>query len=215
MNDLVWEREPEARHRVCSSPRSRATSTRPRHRPARLDWLIDQSGAARLAHIEADEFFDFQQLRPQVVLQDGVTRQIVWPENVAARHRASRPRARPRDALRHRAARPLAPVLRGAAGRRRSRRLRDGRHPRRDARAGTAHADAAGVRLVDEHRARGAPRPQPSAVRGHHRARGRAARRARPRRASPRSRCGWEFRTTRPACTIRRRRWRCCATSST
>jgi proteasome assembly chaperone (PAC2) family protein len=47
-----------------------------------LDWLVEHSGATRLAHIEPDDFFDFQQLRPQVVLEDGVTRQIVWPENI-------------------------------------------------------------------------------------------------------------------------------------
>ena len=81
MNDLVWEREPEARPCVLVAAFAGYFDAASASTGA-LDWLIDQSGAARLARIEAEEFFDFQQLRPQVVLEDGVTRQIVWPENV-------------------------------------------------------------------------------------------------------------------------------------
>lgn len=37
--------------------------------------------ATRLASIEPEEFYDFQAVRPQVELVDGVTRKITWPSN--------------------------------------------------------------------------------------------------------------------------------------
>jgi proteasome assembly chaperone (PAC2) family protein len=46
-----------------------------------VDHLIELTGATRLASIDGDSFFDSQQVRPEVVLEDGVTRSIVWPEN--------------------------------------------------------------------------------------------------------------------------------------
>lgn len=47
-----------------------------------VDHLIEFTGATRLAAIDGDAFFDSQQVRPQVVLEDGVTRTIEWTENV-------------------------------------------------------------------------------------------------------------------------------------
>jgi proteasome assembly chaperone (PAC2) family protein len=38
-------------------------------------------GAQRLAIIEPEEFYDFQAVRPQVELVDGITRKITWPAN--------------------------------------------------------------------------------------------------------------------------------------
>ncbi len=46
-----------------------------------VDHLIEFTGATRLATIDGDPFFDAQQVRPHVVLEGGVTRTIVWPEN--------------------------------------------------------------------------------------------------------------------------------------
>ena len=46
-----------------------------------VDHLIEHTGATRLASIDGDSFFDAQQVRPQVVLEDGMTRTIVWSEN--------------------------------------------------------------------------------------------------------------------------------------
>jgi proteasome assembly chaperone (PAC2) family protein len=37
--------------------------------------------AEKLASIDPEEFYDFQAVRPQVELVDGVTRRIVWPAN--------------------------------------------------------------------------------------------------------------------------------------
>jgi proteasome assembly chaperone (PAC2) family protein len=56
--------------------------------------------ARRFAHIDPEEFYDFQAVRPHVTLEDGVTRRIEWPENVfyEARVAASTPTAS-RDAV--------------------------------------------------------------------------------------------------------------------
>jgi proteasome assembly chaperone (PAC2) family protein len=46
-----------------------------------LTWLRHRWRATRFAHIDPEEFYDFQVARPQVSLVDGVTRQISWPAN--------------------------------------------------------------------------------------------------------------------------------------
>lgn len=38
-------------------------------------------GAEKIASIDPEEFYDFQAVRPQVQLEDGITRKIVWPAN--------------------------------------------------------------------------------------------------------------------------------------
>ena len=81
MSELVWDSEPRARRPVLVTAfagyfDAASAST------AAVDWLVAHHDASPLARIESDAFFDFQQLRPQVVLEDGVTRTIVWPENV-------------------------------------------------------------------------------------------------------------------------------------
>ena len=38
-------------------------------------------GAEQFAEIDPEEFFDFQDVRPHVKLEDGMTREIDWPEN--------------------------------------------------------------------------------------------------------------------------------------
>jgi proteasome assembly chaperone (PAC2) family protein len=45
------------------------------------DWLTERFGATRIAHIEPEEHFDFQTRRPEVQMDDGVTRTIKWPAN--------------------------------------------------------------------------------------------------------------------------------------
>jgi proteasome assembly chaperone (PAC2) family protein len=45
------------------------------------DWIKHQLGAHRFAHIDPEEFFDFQVARPTVQLVDGTTRRIDWPAN--------------------------------------------------------------------------------------------------------------------------------------
>jgi predicted ATP-grasp superfamily ATP-dependent carboligase len=43
--------------------------------------IISVLGARRVAHIDPEEFFEFQATRPHVELVDGRTRRIVWPAN--------------------------------------------------------------------------------------------------------------------------------------
>jgi proteasome assembly chaperone (PAC2) family protein len=80
MSELEWEREWPARTSILVlafagyfDAASAATGA--------VDHLIEFTGATRLATIDGDPFFDAQQVRPHVVLEDGVTRTIVWPEN--------------------------------------------------------------------------------------------------------------------------------------
>src|SRR5687768_14405564 len=44
-------------------------------------YLCDRWGAEPFASIEPEDFFDFTSARPHVQLQDGETREIVWPKN--------------------------------------------------------------------------------------------------------------------------------------
>ena len=45
-------------------------------------FLAREWGAERFAEIDPEEFYDFQAVRPQVTLEDGITRSVEWPENV-------------------------------------------------------------------------------------------------------------------------------------
>jgi proteasome assembly chaperone (PAC2) family protein len=80
MSELVWEREWPGRTSILVvafagyfDAASAATGA--------VDHLIEFTDATRLASIDGDAYFDAQQVRPQVVLEDGVTRSIIWPEN--------------------------------------------------------------------------------------------------------------------------------------
>lgn len=44
-------------------------------------FLTRQWDAKKFADIDPEHFYDFQAVRPQVTLEDGLTRQIIWPEN--------------------------------------------------------------------------------------------------------------------------------------
>jgi len=44
-------------------------------------YLAKQWNAQQFAEIEAEQFYDFQAMRPQVTLEDGMTRRLEWPEN--------------------------------------------------------------------------------------------------------------------------------------
>jgi proteasome assembly chaperone (PAC2) family protein len=44
-------------------------------------YLAKQWGAERFAEIDPEEFYDFQAMRPQVSLPEGLTRKLEWPEN--------------------------------------------------------------------------------------------------------------------------------------
>ena len=82
MSELIWERDWPPRPSILVlvfagyfDAANAATGA--------IDHLIEHTDASRLATIDGDAFFDSQQVRPHVVLEDGVTRTIVWPENTA------------------------------------------------------------------------------------------------------------------------------------
>lgn len=56
---------------------------------ATLQYLIDRWRAPRIAEIDAEEFYDFTQLRPTVKYIEGTRRKINWPENVFHYHRTA------------------------------------------------------------------------------------------------------------------------------
>lgn len=46
-----------------------------------VTWLHRRWDARRIAHVDPEEYFDFQAVRPRVHLVDGVTKELAWPEN--------------------------------------------------------------------------------------------------------------------------------------
>jgi predicted ATP-grasp superfamily ATP-dependent carboligase len=46
---------------------------------AAVSFLASALQAERLAHIDAEEFYDFQSTRPRIELSDGETKEIIWP----------------------------------------------------------------------------------------------------------------------------------------
>lgn len=49
---------------------------------AATGFMVETWQAQRFAHIDPEEFYDFQVTRPIVDLDDGTTRRIEWPQNV-------------------------------------------------------------------------------------------------------------------------------------
>jgi proteasome assembly chaperone (PAC2) family protein len=80
-NELIWEREWPAQTSILVVAFAGYFDAALAATGA-VDHLVEHTGATRLAHIDSDRFFDAQQVRPQVTLEDGVTRKITWPENV-------------------------------------------------------------------------------------------------------------------------------------
>ena len=46
-----------------------------------VDTIREEWGAERFGAFVGEEFFDYQSVRPQITLVDGVTRVVEWPEN--------------------------------------------------------------------------------------------------------------------------------------
>src|SRR6058998_3965754 len=44
-------------------------------------FLAKEWGAEQFAEIDSENFYDFQAVRPQVSLEEGLTRKLEWPEN--------------------------------------------------------------------------------------------------------------------------------------
>ncbi|MDQ3922161.1 MAG: PAC2 family protein, partial [Actinomycetota bacterium] len=46
-----------------------------------LNTLKEAWGVKQFASFDGEEFFDYQAIRPQIKLVDGVTRTVQWPQN--------------------------------------------------------------------------------------------------------------------------------------
>ena len=104
-----------------------------------LAAVADALDSELIAHVDAEDYFDFQATRPTIVLSEGQARRIEWPQNnlIAARVPGRRPR--PGPARRHRAQPALAHLLGDDRDRRRRARGGDGDHPGRADRRGLPH----------------------------------------------------------------------------
>jgi proteasome assembly chaperone (PAC2) family protein len=77
---LIWEHRPELRRPVLVAA-FRGWNDAAEAATNAASWLAQRGGATRFARIDPEEHFDFQAVRPQVELMDGVTRAITWPAN--------------------------------------------------------------------------------------------------------------------------------------
>src|SRR6266545_2564802 len=121
--------------------------------------------AETFARIDAEEFYDFQQTRPTVRLDDEMRRRIEWPAVELQAVRLHR-RPRPRPAPRARAQPALARLRPRGAGGRHQHARRDGGDLGSAARRRAAHQARAGRRLGRRPEAGGPLRPAAVALRG-------------------------------------------------
>src|SRR5438045_287476 len=77
---IVFERRPEL-HKPVVVMAVRGWNDAGEAASGATDWIKHQLSAHRFAHIDPEEFFDFQVARPTVELVDGTTRRIDWPAN--------------------------------------------------------------------------------------------------------------------------------------
>jgi len=77
---LIWENRPHLRRPVLVAA-FRGWNDAAEAATGAASWLAERGRASRFAQIDPEEHFDFQAVRPQVELVDGVTREITWPAN--------------------------------------------------------------------------------------------------------------------------------------
>src|SRR3954452_13611813 len=80
-DELRWERHPQLERPVLVAA-FRGWNDGGHGASLAAGYLARVWGARRFAEIDAEGFFDFQAVRPQVSLVDGISRRIDWPETV-------------------------------------------------------------------------------------------------------------------------------------
>src|SRR5262245_21906479 len=80
MDALQWDSRPELREPMMIAAFDGWTDAGNAATGA-ASYLSKRWAAESFASIEAEEFFDFTQRRPQVRLSPELARQIVWPDN--------------------------------------------------------------------------------------------------------------------------------------
>ena len=80
VDHLVWNSRPALRHPVlvCAF---RGWNDGGQAATLAATFLRESLGAERFCDIDPEEFYDFQETRPTVRLEDGLVRRIDWPEN--------------------------------------------------------------------------------------------------------------------------------------
>jgi proteasome assembly chaperone (PAC2) family protein len=80
MDALVWENEPSLREPILVAAFEGWTDAGGAASGA-AGYLASQWHARQFATVDAEDFYDFTSLRPQVHLSSEQTREIVWPQN--------------------------------------------------------------------------------------------------------------------------------------
>ena len=80
MTALIWESRPQLREPILIAAFEGWTDAGGAASGA-ASYLSKRWGATQFATIDAEDFFDFSALRPQVRLRRDLTREIVWPRN--------------------------------------------------------------------------------------------------------------------------------------
>lgn len=94
MQPLRWERRPDGLRAPALVCAFKGWNDAGESATSALAFVAGSLGAESFARIDAEEFVDFQNTRPMVRLEDGVTRKIDWPDFEV--HAVRIPRA-PRD----------------------------------------------------------------------------------------------------------------------
>jgi predicted ATP-grasp superfamily ATP-dependent carboligase len=96
MQPLIWEHRPDGLRAPALVCAFKGWNDAADAASSSVAFVGSQLGARRFAHIDPEEFFDFQAARPTVSLVDGKTREITWP--AVELYEARVPRA-PRDLI--------------------------------------------------------------------------------------------------------------------
>jgi predicted ATP-grasp superfamily ATP-dependent carboligase len=96
MQPLIWEHRPDGLRAPALVCAFKGWNDAADAASSAVAFVGSQLGARRFAHLDPEEFFDFQAARPTVSLIEGKTREITWP--AVEFYEARVPRA-PRDLL--------------------------------------------------------------------------------------------------------------------
>jgi proteasome assembly chaperone (PAC2) family protein len=77
----IWDRRPELRRPVLVAGFTGWNDAANSASDA-VDWLTANLGGQEFARIDPERHYDFQTTRPHVVVRDGVTESVTWPQNV-------------------------------------------------------------------------------------------------------------------------------------
>src|SRR4051812_17932942 len=80
MDSIIWEARPQLNRPVMVAAFEGWNDAADAASGA-VTWLRRRLKATHIAHIDPEEFYDFQATRPEVSLVEGTTRKISWPAN--------------------------------------------------------------------------------------------------------------------------------------